>query len=84
MDGGAEHPQEDDYQPEEYQLFNIKDDPTEHHDVKPQNPDVLAKMKASLEEWRKSLVPAMFPENDPAANPKNYGGNWSPGWCYLV
>ncbi|KAK7099015.1 hypothetical protein V1264_003219 [Littorina saxatilis] len=67
--------------PDDYQLFNIKEDPTEHHDVKDKYPDVLAKMKARLAEWRQTMVPANFPENDPAANPEHYGGTWTPGWC---
>ncbi|KAK7481486.1 hypothetical protein BaRGS_00027248 [Batillaria attramentaria] len=73
--------QEDEYQPDDFQLYNIKYDPTEHNDLKQTYPAVLAWMKARLEEWKKSLVPAMFPPGDPASNPKNYHGVWSPGWC---
>ncbi|KAK7481483.1 hypothetical protein BaRGS_00027245 [Batillaria attramentaria] len=67
--------------PAEFQLYNIRDDPTERNDLAENNPEVLAKMKARLEEWRKTLVPANMPPDDPAANPKNFGGAWSPGWC---
>lgn len=67
--------------PNDFQLFNIRDDPTEHYDVKHKNPDVLAKMKDKMDQWRKTMVPANFPRNDPAADPDNWGGAWSPGWC---
>ncbi|KAK7486354.1 hypothetical protein BaRGS_00022402 [Batillaria attramentaria] len=71
----------DDLGPNDYQLFNIKDDPTERNDVKEKYPDVLAKMKARLEELWKGEIPANFPKGDPASNPKNFNGAWSPGWC---
>nr|KAG5695414.1 hypothetical protein BaRGS_033539 [Batillaria attramentaria] len=58
--------------PAEFQLYNIRDDPTERNDLAENNPEVLAKMKARLEEWRKTLVPANMPPDDPAANPKNF------------
>lgn len=65
----------------EYMLFNIKDDPTEHNDLSPSRPDILAKLKERLDYWLQSLVPAQNPAGDPASNPKHFGGNWSPGWC---
>ena len=57
------------------------EDPTEHDDVKDKYPDVLAKMKARLSELRQYMVPANNPPSDPASDPKNFGGVWSPGWC---
>ncbi|XP_053394849.1 arylsulfatase B-like [Mercenaria mercenaria] len=62
-------------------LYNLKDDPTEHHDVSKQYPDIVKTLKAKLDEYRKSYVTPNFPFNDPKANPKNYGGYWMPGWC---
>ncbi|XP_070185141.1 arylsulfatase J-like isoform X3 [Littorina saxatilis] len=65
----------------EYQLYDLEADPYEHHDVQDKYPDVLKKMVARLEEYRKSLVPANFPPHDPASFPTNFDGTWSPGWC---
>ncbi|KAK7098549.1 arylsulfatase B-like [Littorina saxatilis] len=64
-----------------YQLYNIKDDPTEHNDVKDKFPDVLATMKARMEQWRQGMVPANFPPFSSGSNPANYDGVYSPGWC---
>ncbi|XP_066274888.1 arylsulfatase B-like [Branchiostoma lanceolatum] len=62
-------------------LFNLKDDPTEHHNLADTMPDKLKEMQAKLEQYRGSLVPAINPLPDPKSNPKNWGGAWSPGWC---
>ncbi|XP_046578743.1 arylsulfatase B-like isoform X5 [Haliotis rubra] len=64
-----------------YQLYNITADPTEHHDLATEFPDLLASMKQRLEKWRQSMVPAHYPPRDPKGDPKNWGGVWSPGWC---
>ena len=56
-------------------------DPTEHHDISNQHPDVVANMKKKLEKYKESLVPANFPAAEPKSNPKHFKGNWSPGWC---
>ncbi|KAL8618779.1 hypothetical protein ACOMHN_000207 [Nucella lapillus] len=66
---------------QQYQLYDLEADPTEHHDVKDKYPEVFQRMKARLEEYQKSLVPANFPPHDPAALPSNFHGVWSPGWC---
>eukprot|EP00058_Branchiostoma_floridae_P021805 XP_002607295.1 hypothetical protein BRAFLDRAFT_88244 [Branchiostoma floridae] len=62
-------------------LFNLKDDPTEHHNLADSMPDKLKEMQAKLEEYRKTLVPAIFPPMDPKSFPAEWGGAWSPGWC---
>ncbi|CAH1273093.1 ARSB [Branchiostoma lanceolatum] len=62
-------------------LFNLKDDPTEHHNLADTMPDKLKEMQAKLAEYRKSLVPAINPPPDPKSNPQDWGGAWSPGWC---
>ncbi|XP_067658130.1 arylsulfatase B-like [Haliotis asinina] len=63
------------------QLYNIREDPTEHHDLAAQMPDIVDKLRARIEDYRKQMVPALYPPNDPASNPKNFGNAWSPGWC---
>ncbi|XP_041378318.1 arylsulfatase B-like [Gigantopelta aegis] len=66
----------------QYQLFNIKDDPTEHNDLSTKLPDILAKMKARLNEYKKQMVPPNFPIlPDPKSDPALYNNTWSPGWC---
>ncbi|KAK3594007.1 hypothetical protein CHS0354_040754 [Potamilus streckersoni] len=65
----------------EYQLFNIKSDPTEHFNLAKKLPDVLKKLQLYLQEFKKTLVPAFYPPGDPKSNPKYYNGTWSPGWC---
>lgn len=67
--------------PENYSLFNINEDPLEMQDVASLYPDLLASLKTRLEEWKATLVPANFPPDEPLADPENYGGVWSPGWC---
>ncbi|XP_078659954.1 arylsulfatase B-like isoform X1 [Branchiostoma floridae x Branchiostoma belcheri] len=62
-------------------LFNLKDDPTEHHNLADTMPDKLKEMRAKLDDYRKTLVPAINPKADPKSDPKNWGGVWSPGWC---
>ncbi|WAR29520.1 ARSB-like protein [Mya arenaria] len=56
-------------------------DPTEHHDIASDNPDVVSKLLGRLSFHKATMVPANFPPADPASDPKNFGGNWSPGWC---
>ncbi|KAI8491914.1 hypothetical protein Bbelb_302870 [Branchiostoma belcheri] len=62
-------------------LFNLKDDPTEHHNLAAAMPDKLSEMQAKLQDYRKTMVPAIWPKKDPKSNPKNWDGAWSPGWC---
>ncbi|XP_046554732.1 arylsulfatase B-like [Haliotis rubra] len=62
-------------------LFNIREDPTEHNDLTEKMPDMVAKLRARLEEYRKTMVPANFPDPDHSYDPKNFGDAWTPGWC---
>ncbi|ESO99974.1 hypothetical protein LOTGIDRAFT_112980 [Lottia gigantea] len=66
-----------------YQLFNIKEDPTEHNDLSTKNPEIVAKLKARLEYYRKTFyVKPNFPIlPDFAADPTKFNNTWSPGWC---
>jgi arylsulfatase B len=56
-------------------------DPTEHHNIADQFPDVVKKMRMRLNEYKATLVPAWDVSADPKSNPKYYNGTWSPGWC---
>ncbi|XP_060588767.1 arylsulfatase B-like [Ruditapes philippinarum] len=62
-------------------LYNLKDDPTEHHDLSKEHPDVVINLKAKLDEYRKAYVKPNDPKNDDKADPKYHGGHWMPGWC---
>ena len=62
-------------------MVSLTADPTEHFDIAEKYPDVVEDMKKRLAKYRETLVPANFPPDDPKADPKNFGGNWSPGWC---
>ncbi|RUS68842.1 hypothetical protein EGW08_023395, partial [Elysia chlorotica] len=62
-------------------LFNLKDDPTEHNNLYDKQPDIVKQLQGRLAEQMKRYVPPNFPGNDPKANPKHFGGVWSPGWC---
>ncbi|XP_046545775.1 arylsulfatase B-like [Haliotis rubra] len=63
------------------QIFNIREDPTEHNNLAQMMPDMVAKLRARFEEYKKTMVPANYPDGDPASDPRNFGGVWSPGWC---
>ncbi|XP_070557098.1 arylsulfatase B-like [Ptychodera flava] len=63
-------------------LFNIKDDPTEHFNLADKMPEKVKEMTARLEELKKKLVPAIqVPAEPQKADPRRFGGVWSPGWC---
>ncbi|XP_060560509.1 arylsulfatase B-like [Ruditapes philippinarum] len=62
-------------------LYNLRDDPTEHNDLSKQFPDVVKKLRAKLDEYRKAYVKPNFPKNDDKSDPKYYDGHWAPGWC---
>ncbi|XP_046355962.1 arylsulfatase B-like [Haliotis rufescens] len=66
----------------QYQLFNLKDDPNERNDLSNSRPDMVKKLAARLAWYEKQAVPPNFPEtpND-LSNPALYGNVWSPGWC---
>ncbi|XP_055958305.1 arylsulfatase B [Patella vulgata] len=64
-------------------LFNIADDPYEYYDVADQNPDIVANLTDKINQYRKSMVPAMYPADDPQADTiaKQNGDSWTSGWC---
>ncbi|XP_064642730.1 arylsulfatase B-like [Lineus longissimus] len=64
-----------------YQLYNIRDDPTEHHDLSQQFTVVLAQMIAFYEKLAETETEAMDPPEVEGSDPKYWGGMWSPGWC---
>lgn len=63
------------------QLFNLKTDPTEHYNLAQEMPAKVKELQARLDFYKKSAIPAKNPGPVRAANPKYFGGAWSPGWC---
>ncbi|CAL1539631.1 unnamed protein product [Lymnaea stagnalis] len=62
-------------------LFHLKNDPNEHKNLYYQLPDVVKQLQDRLYEYKKKYVTPNYPPNDPSADPSNYGGVWTPGWC---
>lgn len=57
------------------------DDPFETTDLAQQRPDLVVEMEALLTAELDSLVPNDTPDDDPAGDPSNFDGVWTPGWC---
>nr|XP_011416314.2 arylsulfatase B-like [Crassostrea gigas] len=65
-----------------YQLFNLKDDPTEHNDLSKSRPDIVTEMSERLRLLTQNAVPPNYPlVPDPKSNPSKFDDVWSPGWC---
>ncbi|XP_077995138.1 arylsulfatase B-like isoform X2 [Glandiceps talaboti] len=64
-------------------LFNLKADPTERNNLAGDRPAKVREMKERLEQFKEKLVPAFDPNAGipDLANPANFGGAWSTGWC---
>ncbi|XP_071109083.1 arylsulfatase B-like [Haliotis cracherodii] len=70
-----------DPQGKETHLFNLKDDPLEKHDLAEAMPEMVAKLRERLLEYKRQMVPANYPDPDPKGDPKRYNNTWTPGWC---
>lgn len=58
-------------------LFNILRDPCEYTDVAASHPDVMAILKARLQDYIDTAVPPRNKPWDPSANPKYWGYTWN-------
>ena len=67
-----------------YIVSRSTDDPTEHNNLADQMPEMVAKLKERMAEYKKKYVPPNYPHHDPNSNPQKYGGAWSPGWCWVT
>ena len=66
-------------------LFDLDEDPCEYTDIKDNETEIFDLMWDLMLEYNESAVPALhllFPDQDDAANPINFGGFWSP-WVTL-
>jgi arylsulfatase len=50
------------------ELYDLKADPGETHDVAVEHPDITAQMRAAYEQWWSEILPAL--ENENAVGPK--------------
>lgn len=72
--------------PKGWQLFDVKADMGETHDIAAEHPDLVAKLDAEYDQWWKSVVPMMVNETSqyPGMNPfkvlywKQFGGGPTP------
>ncbi|GFS18379.1 arylsulfatase B [Elysia marginata] len=62
-------------------LFNIAEDPTEHHDLSTEKPEVVEKLLNMLIQFNQTAVPARYPPHDPTSNPGLHGGVYGP-WVH--
>jgi hypothetical protein len=60
-------------------LFDLHSDPTERTDVSAQNPDVVAKLMARIQEYNRTLVPNVVQPFDMNSCPVNFATDaWTP------
>ena len=59
-------------------LFNIHDDPNEHHDLSDKHPDVVKKLLMKLSRYQATAVSVRFPPFDPKSDPTLHGNAWVP------
>ncbi|MGH9339933.1 MAG: hypothetical protein ACRD1R_10200 [Acidobacteriota bacterium] len=48
----------------EFELYDHVKDPLDQHDLAAQNPEVVQRLKAELDDWRKAALAAQLPEAD--------------------
>ncbi|GFO13309.1 arylsulfatase b [Plakobranchus ocellatus] len=59
-------------------LFNIREDPTEHHDLSDKEPERVRQMLDHLLVFNKTAVPPIKLHRDPRSNPALHGNVWGP------
>ena len=59
-------------------LFNITADPCEYHNLASRMPEVVQELYAMVKELNSSSVPPRNKGFDPSADPKYFGGVWTP------
>ena len=63
-------------------FISLPDDPEERTDLIEEFPEIAEDLELRLAEYVENMVPAYNPDNKPdEADPDNFGGFWSPGWC---
>merc|ERR1712146_219193 len=59
-------------------LFDVVNDPFEHHNVAAQNPDVVADLLARLRVYNDTQIPQANSPMDAQSNPSKFGDVWTP------
>lgn len=77
----AHHKEEERLKPPKVQLFNIRNDPEEKHNLAGTKKVLVKKLITRLKQYKKTLVKAQNQPPTKQAHPKYYDGIWSPGWC---
>ncbi|KAK8734629.1 hypothetical protein OTU49_005903 [Cherax quadricarinatus] len=65
----------------EIRLYNVEEDPEERVDLVSVHMEVVEELLQYLLEELPRYVPAHILPEVPEANPDNFDGVWSPGWC---
>ena len=63
------------------QLYNVMEDPSETVNLADSEPAIVEDLRSRLEAYIADLPDGFYPPNDPSADPENWGGVWSDGWC---
>jgi len=63
------------------QLFNLALDPEERQNLAEVEPEVLEVLRLRLAELEEGMSEVTYPPKTEAADPGNFGGVWSAGWC---
>ena len=64
-------------------LYDISKDPCEYNNLANEFPNVVKMLQSKLNEYRKTMQKPRIKPDDPASNPKYFGGVWTP-WVNLT
>ena len=62
-------------------MYDVEADPEERNDLREELPSVFADLRERAIRHLANVVEADFPPADFSGHPRNFGGNFSPGWC---
>ena len=62
-------------------MYNVIQDPEETTDLRQQFPEIFEELKRNVLKHIRNIVPEDFPPQDFSGHPRNFNGNFSPGWC---
>ena len=62
-------------------MYDVEADPEERNDLREELPSIFADLRERAIHHLANVVEADFPPADFSGHPRNFGGNFSPGWC---
>ena len=62
-------------------MYDVEADPEERNDLRENLPSIFADLRERAIHHLANVVEADFPPADFSGHPRNFGGNFSPGWC---